>query len=238
MRKPNHIAFIMDGNNRWSISHGFHFSEGHRRGLEVVENILDHCFQNNIPIVTLYAFSSENWKRSEEEKKILFDLLLHYFNNKIHKVLERETRIRIIGDTQRFPEDVKHALAKSEKDSRGLNKHVLQVALGYGGRDEIHRAVKAIAQKVVQGKIDPETIDEEMFQSHLDTSGIEDPDLLIRTSGEYRISNFLLYQSAYTEFYFTPTLWPDFTVEELDRAIVEYGNRERRYGGRIHKILK
>lgn len=233
MNKPHHIAFIMDGNNRWSVAHQLHFSEGHRKGVQVVEDILDFCFTEGIHTVTLYAFSSENWKRSEEEKNLLFDLLYDYFQNQLQKVITQGTRIKVIGDTKKFPDRIKEAIRLSEERSANQNKNLLQVGLGYGGRDEIVRATKCIADAVKKGEINISELDEDKFGEYLDTSGAHDPDILVRTSGEYRISNFLLYQTAYTEFFFTPTLWPDFNREELKRIIKEFSHRERRYGGRL-----
>jgi undecaprenyl diphosphate synthase len=233
MRKPKHIAFIMDGNNRWSVANNLHFSEGHKKGLQILEKILDSCFQIGITVVTLYAFSIENWKRSAEEKKILFDLLFYYFKKKINKIIERETKIKILGDISKFPPEIIKILQECQFKSKDKNKFLLQIAIGYGGRDEIMRAVKKIAQKVLDKKIKPQEINHDFFIKFLDTGDTIDPDLLIRTSGEYRISNFLPYQMAYTEFFFTPTLWPDFTSQELYKAIDDFSKRERRYGGRL-----
>lgn len=244
MKKLKHIAFIMDGNNRWSNSKGLHFSEGHKRGLEVLENILEHCIDKGIEVISLYAFSSENWKRSEDEKKVLFELLYNYFNineipennqgkNKINTLIERDARIKIIGNISRFPKHIVEVLKNSEETSKHHKKHLIQIALSYGGRDEIIRATKKIAKLVQNGEVSPEDINENFFGQFLDTNGTPDPDFLIRTSGEHRVSNFLPFQIAYSELFFTPTLWPDFNVKELDEAIEEFFKRERRYGGRL-----
>ncbi len=198
-----------------------------------METILDHAADLGVKAVTLYAFSSENWKRPEIEKNILFDLLRYFFTSRIRKIIDKNAVIRIIGDRSRFSPEIRNLLEKSEASSAQNTGCRIQIALSYGGRDEIVRAAKRFAEAAVRGEARIEDLTEESFKSWLDTGCEEsEPELLIRTGGDQRLSNFLLYQAAYTELYFTPTLWPDFTTEEFDRAVGDFQNRERRFGGR------
>jgi undecaprenyl diphosphate synthase len=230
---PRHVAVIMDGNGRWAKARSRETTFGHEKGVEVVEKILDHAAERGIAAMTLYAFSSENWSRPDAEKKILFKLLKVFFTQKINKIIAKNARLKMIGDLSKFSADIQELMAKAESDSKNNTGCFIQIALSYGGRDEIVRASKKMATEVASGKIKIDDITEDSFKTYLDTSEWkQDPDLLIRTGGDLRISNFLLYQVAYTELYFTKTLWPDFSPEEFDKAILEYQSRERRFGGR------
>ncbi len=233
MTIPRHVAFIMDGNGRWAKARDRETTYGHEKGVEVVEQVLDHAASLGIEAVTLYAFSSENWRRPETEKKILFKLLKLFFKRKIKKIIAKNARLKMIGDLSKFSEDIQALMRKCEEDSKNNTGCFIQIGLSYGGRDEIVRASQKISLDVSQGKIKSEDITEELFHQYLDTSEAPvEPDLLIRTGGDLRVSNFLLYQIAYTELYFTKTLWPDFSKEEFDKAIKEFQSRERRFGGR------
>ncbi len=232
MNPPQHIAFILDGNGRWAKNKSLPITEGHKAGLENLESILDYCFVKKIKIITLYAFSSENWKRSQQEKEILFDLLLYYFQNKIDKVIQKKSKIKVLGDVKQFPLKIQETIFEAEAKSQMNDDFLLQIALSYGGRDEIIRATKKLIKNADRDNSLVENLNEENFKSYLDSGSIADPDLLIRTGGEMRISNFLLYQIAYTEFFFSKTLWPDFSTDELDKILGYYSRRERRFGGR------
>lgn len=214
----------MDGNGRWATSHGFPRVEGHRKGIEIVEEITMACREIGVKYLTLYAFSDENWERPAEEVGALMGLLVQFLKLKKEKLLKNNIRFRIIGDRDRLPKEVQNAVKDVEDATASQDKLNLIVALSYGARREICRAFERVVQA---GKKD---ITPEEFSEFLDTRGIPDPDLLIRTSGEVRISNFLLWQVAYTEFYFTKTPWPEFDRKSLENAIKEFGSRERRFG--------
>lgn len=224
MNIPNHIAIIMDGNGRWAKEHGLGRAEGHRRGAETIEKIVRACHRRHIRYLTLYAFSEENWLRPSDEVLSLMQLLKGFLASKRAELLENRIHFRPIGDIDKLEQDVRRELIKTEEATRKGDLMTLVVALSYGGRQEILRAVTKLMKDGVSD------LTPEVFESRLDTQGIPDPDLLIRTSGEYRISNFLLWQLAYTELYFTETLWPDFDEKELDRAIASFATRERRFG--------
>ena len=230
---PKHIAIIPDGNGRWSKKRKFNIGQGHRQGVAVIENILDHCREIGIPYVSIYAFSSENWSRPEAEKKFLFNLIEEFFTKKIPKIIEKEARIKIIGDVDRFSENIKRVLSQAELASEHNNKFLIQIALSYGGRDELVRGFKRMLKAAKNNEFDPDTLTEENLKCYLDTGSIPDPDFLIRTGGVFRTSNFLLYQMSYTEYYFSDILWPDFTVDEFKKALRAFSERERRYGGRL-----
>ncbi len=229
---PQHIAFILDGNGRWARNNRVSLRKGHQKGLQTLESILDYCFKLKIHTITVFAFSSENWHRPPVELQALFKLILLYAQKKISKAIERNIRIVALGDLQRFPSNIRKAIIHAEKLSEKNTGGFLQIALNYGGREEIIRAVKNFSEQVALGRKKPSSINEKNFSSYLDTRFTADPDFLIRTSGEQRLSNFLLYQMAYTELYFTTTLWPDFGVEELDKALDDFSKRERRFGAR------
>ncbi|NPV03299.1 MAG: isoprenyl transferase [Syntrophaceae bacterium] len=227
---PRHIAIIMDGNGRWARKHSLGRIAGHRKGSESVRSVVESCRKLGIPYLTLYAFSSENRSRPEREVRALMNLLDRYLRSERKAMMENDIRLLTIGRTEELPARVLESLNGVIAETAGNTAMTLILALNYGSHDEILQAVRRIAEEARQGTVDPSDVTEERFADYLHTKGIPDPDLLIRTSGEYRLSNFLLWQMAYTEFYFTETLWPDFREEHLIEAIVEYQKRERRFG--------
>ncbi len=229
---PQHVAIILDGNGRWAKANGKLRSQGHKAGADNVETINDALTEMGAKYLTVYAFSTENWKRTEDEVSYLMSLMKRYLIRNKKDAIARRTRIRVIGDKERLAPDLQELIREVEADTAHLDRFNLTFAINYGGRDEIVRAVRHIAEEAAYGRLDPESIDEALFASYLDTADLPDPDLLIRTSGEERISNFLPWQIAYSEMYFTPVYWPDFTIEELKKAILSYAGRERRFGGR------
>jgi len=224
------VAIIMDGNGRWAKRRGVPRFYGHKQGVKVVKRIVTKACEIPIPVLTLYAFSQENWERPQEEIAVLMDLLRHYLEEELPEMKAQGIRFRAIGERERFPLDIQEMISRCEEETASCSRMILVLALSYGGRAEIARAAKLLAEEVRAGKISPEAITPETFARYLYTADLPDPDLLIRTSGEQRISNFLLYQCAYTEFYFTPILWPDFTEEEFLKALRDYQRRERRFG--------
>ena len=230
MKVPAHIAIILDGNGRWAKAKGLPRKAGHIQGAKNVETICEEAYKLGVQYLTVYAFSTENWNRPQDEVDALMQLLRNYMKTCLKTAAKNNMCVRVIGDKSRLADDIRASIAQLEeasKDNTGLH---FQIALNYGSRDEIRRAVKSIAQKATQGEISVDEISEEMITNELDTMGIPDPDLMIRTSGEQRISNYLLWQLAYAEVYFTPVPWPDFSKEELVKAIEVYQNRDRRYG--------
>ncbi|MBE9546363.1 MAG: isoprenyl transferase [Proteobacteria bacterium] len=227
---PQHIAVIMDGNGRWARIHSVSRIEGHRKGSESVRDIVRTCREIGIKYLTLYAFSVENWLRPATEVRALMGLLEKFLRSELQEMQDSDIRLMAIGDIEGLSRGVKKVLREAIEKTSENKGMVLNLALSYGGRDEIVEATKRILKDSNAGKITHEDITKEIFSDYLYTSGMPDPDLLIRTSGEYRLSNFLLWQSAYTEFYFTDTLWPDFRGEKLIKAIADYQNRERRFG--------
>ena len=230
---PVHVAIIMDGNGRWATSRGLPRIAGHRRGAEAVRRTVNAAAELGITYLTLFGFSSENWKRPLAEVDDLMGLLRHYLRGEIAELHRNGVRLRVIGQRARLAPDIVTLIDNGEnltRDNAGLH---LTIALSYGGRDEIALAARAIARRVAAGALDPETIDEACFAGHLLTADIPDPDLVIRTSGEQRISNFLLWQTAYAEFIFTETLWPDFAKGDLESAVRDYHGRDRRYGASV-----
>ena len=228
---PQHIAIILDGNGRWAKAKGMPRNYGHTAGAKNVETVCQAAHDLGVKYVTMYAFSTENWNRPEGEVEALMKLLESYLKNCIKTADKNNMRVRVIGDTTRLSERFQERIRELEADSAkndGLN---LQIAINYGSRDEMTRAMRRMSEDVAAGKRKPEEITESVFEEYLDTAGIPDPDLLIRTSGELRLSNFLLWQLAYSEFYFTDVPWPDFHKEELERAIEAYNKRDRRFGG-------
>ena len=231
MKIPAHIAIILDGNGRWAKAKGMPRNYGHAQGSKNVERICEEAYRIGVKYLTVYAFSTENWNRPKDEVDALMKLLRNYMKTCLKTAAKNDMKVRVIGDKTGLDEDIRNRIAELEeatKDNGGLN---FQIALNYGSRDEIVRAVRRVSEDVKEGKVKPEDIDEKMFETYLDTHGIPDPDLMIRTSGELRLSNYLLWQLAYTEFYFTDIPWPDFTKEELSKAIEQYNRRDRRYGG-------
>ena len=228
--KLKHIAIIMDGNGRWAKKNNLPLALGHKQGAENARKILIGCLKLGIPYLTLYTFSSENWHRNEEEVNGLMSLLKFYLEKEIDLLIEHKIRIKIIGDKSKLSPDIIALIEHCEETTKNNDKLHLQLALSYGAREEIVAAQKKLLTDVISARIRIEELDEHMFENYLYTAKIPDPDLLIRTSGEYRISNFLLWQIAYTELYFTKALWPDFSVNHLRRAVANYYKRERRYG--------
>ncbi|MCV2870083.1 polyprenyl diphosphate synthase [Defluviimonas sp. WL0002] len=228
-----HVAIIMDGNGRWATERGWPRLVGHRRGAERVRAIVESAPGLGIRHLTLYAFSTENWKRSTEEVIGLMTIFARYIESEAQRLSDAGVRLRFIGGRERLDKKLQKMMAGIEAktaDSTALN---LNVAINYGGRDEIARAARKLALDVAEGRIAPEAVDEAAITARLDTAGLPDPDLVIRTSGETRISNFLLWQSAYSEYEFTPTLWPDFTPAELETILARFRMRDRRYGGTV-----
>lgn len=229
-KAPRHVAIIMDGNGRWATARGLPRVAGHRRGAEAVRRTVSAAADLGIEYLTLFGFSSENWKRPIEEVDDLMGLLRHYLRGEIAELHRNGVRLRVIGRRERLPVDIVTLINNSEELTRDNSRLQLTVALSYGGRDEIASAARQIAEAVRSGALAPDQIDEACFARYLFTADLPDPDLLIRTSGEQRISNFLLWQTAYSEFVFTDTLWPDFSKEDLLRAVEDFNGRERRYG--------
>ena len=231
MNVPNHIAIILDGNGRWAKAKGMPRSYGHMMGCANLETVCDYMKELGVKYVTVYAFSTENWKRSKEEVDGLMKLFRSYLKKCIKLADKNKMRVRVIGEISAFDQDIQDSIVKLEEYSSKYDEIYFQIALNYGSRDEILRGIRKLTQDAVDGKVKPEEIDEHTFDGYLDTAGIPDPDLMIRTSGELRLSNFLLWQMAYTEFYFTEVAWPDFNKAELIKAIEKYNQRDRRYGG-------
>jgi undecaprenyl diphosphate synthase len=230
---PRHVAIIMDGNGRWAEARGLPRIAGHRRGADAVRRTVTAAAELGIPYLTLFGFSSENWKRPLAEIDDLMGLLRHYLRGEIAELHHNRVRLRVIGEKARLAADIVSLIDNAEaltRDNSGVN---LTIALSYGGRGELVAAARALAEKAVAGTVDPATIDEDVISRHLFTADLPDPDLLIRTSGEQRLSNFLLWQCAYAELVFTKTLWPDFGRDDLAQAIADYSCRERRYGARV-----
>ncbi|MDY6990214.1 MAG: isoprenyl transferase [Thermodesulfobacteriota bacterium] len=227
---PRHIAIIMDGNGRWAKKRSLNRIRGHREGTESVRDIVRICREIGIGGLTLYAFSTENWKRPREEVSALMRLLKDFLKSELPEMMKNGIRLRAIGEIARLPDGVLKILRKSMEETRENQGMVLNLALSYGGRDEIVRAAQEVATQVQEGRLRPEDITKELFSGHLYTCGMPDPDLLIRTSGEMRISNFLLWQIAYAEIFVTQTLWPDFRREEFIQILQAYQKRERRFG--------
>jgi undecaprenyl diphosphate synthase len=232
---PQHVAIIMDGNGRWAKSKGLPRIYGHKRGAEVAKKIIYKTKELGISYLTLFAFSKENWLRPKDEVSALLELLKIYLDAELEEMKKNGIRFKVIGDKEDFPQDLQEKLNFIEKETENNDKMVLCMALSYGGKNEIIKAVKRLAKKIKEGKVSPEDINETLFRGFLDTKDMPDPDLLIRTSGEMRISNFLLFQLAYTEFYFTPVYWPDFDENEYLKALYSYQQRERRFG-RIYEF--
>lgn len=231
MNVPEHIAIILDGNGRWAKKRGMPRGYGHIKGCENLEKICDVVRDMGVKYLTVYAFSTENWKRSREEVDGLMKLFRSYLKRCKKSAKKNNMRVKIIGDPSAFAPDIQESIRDLEEYSKDFDHIYFQIALNYGGRDELVRASRKLAQAVKDGKIAPEEITEKTVEQFLDTAGIPDPDLLIRTSGEQRLSNYLLWQLAYTEFYFTDVPWPDFDKAELEKAIAKYNERDRRYGG-------
>ncbi len=230
MNIPKHIAIIMDGNGRWAEARGLPKVMGHAQGVEAVRRTVKLCIKIGVKYLTLYAFSTENWSRPDHEVKALFKLLEDFIDKEFKLFHDNKIKFHIIGERERIQKDLLAKMESAEMDTRDYDALTLNIALSYGGRQEILNAARILAEDAKNAKIDPSEIDEKIFSSKLYTAGQPDPDLLIRTSGEMRISNFLLWQISYAELYVTEKLWPDFDEKELNKAIEEYNRRERRFG--------
>ena len=228
---PTHVAIIMDGNGRWAKKRLLPRNMGQRQGAKVLEQICRDAAELGIRYLTVYAFSTENWKRSTEEVTGIMNLLRNYLTNCVERASKDGLRIRVIGDRSALDADIVEMLEHAERETAKFDKLDFTIALNYGGRDELRRASVKLAKQVQQGVLSPDQITEELISQTLDTAELPDPDLLIRTSGELRLSNYLIWQLAYAEFYFTDTLWPDFDMESLKEAVRYYNGRERRFGG-------
>lgn len=231
-RLPQHIAVIMDGNGRWAAARDLPRAMGHKAGAEALRACVEICREIHIPVLSVYAFSTENWRRSVDEVNFLMDLLVEYLHNEVALMNEQGVRLGFLGEMSGLPPKVRQAFAEALNATAGNDEMILNLAINYGGRDELRRAFVKLMQRATAEDIPPERLSEEDISAALDTAGQSDPDLLIRPSGEQRISNFLLWQSAYSELVFSDTLWPDFGKRELLRSVIEYQGRERRFGGR------
>ncbi len=230
MKIPQHVAIILDGNGRWAVSKGKPRNYGHVQGAKTVEVICEEAYKMGIQYLTVYAFSTENWSRPKDEVDALMKLLRNYMKTCLKTAAKNNMCVRVIGDKTGLDDDIRSRIDELEKATVNNTGLHFQIALNYGGRDEIVRAAKKLAERVKEGALAPEDITEQMFSDALDTYALPEPDLLIRTCNEQRISNFLLWQLAYTEFYFTEIAWPDFSKEELEKAIESYNNRDRKFG--------
>ena len=228
---PKHVGIIMDGNGRWAKKRKMPRTFGHREGTQRVIEIVEAAYKINIKSLTLYAFSTENWKRPDEEISKLMDLLAYYIKNQLEKIKKNNIRINVLGDYKAFPDKIVRLIETALQETKSNDKMILNIGLNYGGQSEIVRASKLICEDVIAGRVSLEDIDIESFKDYLYTRDQEDLDLLIRPSGELRVSNFLLYQLAYSEFYFSNILWPDFHEDEFYKAIYDFQKRNRRYGG-------
>ncbi len=230
MSVPKHVAIILDGNGRWAKAKGLPRTAGHTAGAKNVEVVCEEAYNMGIEYLTLYAFSTENWNRSKEEVSALMNLLNQYLKNCLKTAKKNNMRIRVIGDISKLDETMQEKIKVLEKESADYTGLNLTIAINYGSRDEIVRGIKRMQRDIATDQLQVEDISEEIFSRYLDTAELPDPDLMIRTSGEQRLSNYLLWQLAYAEFYFTPVAWPDFHGEELRKAVEAYENRDRRYG--------
>ncbi len=231
-RMPAHVAIIMDGNGRWAQSKNLPRMAGHNAGMQTIKEIVKASSALGIQHLTVYAFSTENWKRSTEEVSGIFKLIVIYIEKELKELHENNVRVRVLGDYEKLPKEAVKSLERSLETTSGNTGLQFNIALNYGGRDEILRSVKKLAREVEAGSLKADELTEEMIADNLYTAGIPDPDMIIRTSGEMRLSNYLLWQSAYSEFVFTDVLWPDFTREEYEKMIEIFQNRKRRFGGR------
>lgn len=230
LKIPLHIGIIMDGNGRWAKAKGLPRTTGHTNGAKALQRIIEACKKYGVKILTTYAFSTENWERPKEEVDFLMNLFAKYLKNQGQKLIENKIRFRVLGDKSRFSKDIQESMIKLENETKDFTDFYLNVAMNYGGRAEIVKAVKEIATDVKNNKVNIDDITPDMVSNHLYTAGLPDPDLIIRTSGEQRLSGFLLWQCSYSEFYFPKVHFPDFDEEQIKLAIQEYTKRDRRYG--------
>jgi undecaprenyl diphosphate synthase len=236
--KPAHVAVIMDGNGRWANSQGLSRIAGHKRGVDSVKSLIKSCLHHEIPYLSIFAFSSENWERPESEVSALMELLGNALETQTSKLNENGVRLKLLGDMSRFSDKIQGLAIDAQEATAANHKLVFNVAINYGGRWDIAQACRKLANRVADGEMLSSDITEQAISNELSTTGMPDPDLFIRTSGEYRISNFLLWQAAYSEFYFTDVLWPDFKEEEFTDALIKYTNRDRRYGNAVDTIAR
>lgn len=227
---PAHIAFIMDGNGRWAKKRLMNRAKGHEQGVQTVEEVVSACRELGVDILTLYAFSTENWARPAMEVKALMHLFKRFLKTKIEEISRKNIRLNIMGQIERLPDDVRKEAEQAMAGTQNNSAMILNLAISYGAREEITRAVQHIAAKVRSGELEDKDITDKTISDHLYTAGMPDPDLIIRTSAEFRLSNFLMWQAAYSELFFTPTLWPDFTRQELYQILIDYQKRDRRFG--------
>lgn len=232
LKIPKHIAIIMDGNGRWAKAHNMPRKLGHKQGCDTLIRVIEDVARLGVKYLTVYAFSTENWKRSEDEVNALMQLFVYYGKKMVKTAVDNNVKVDFIGDISRFSPEVLNSISFLREKTAHCNGLIFSVAVNYGSRDEMVRAGRRMLQDAIDGNLAPESLTEEVFSGYLDTAGMPDPDLLIRTSGEERLSNFLLWQLAYAEFYFTDVYWPDFNKAELVRAIEYYNGRDRRFGGR------
>ena len=232
-KRAEHVAIVMDGNGRWATRRGLPRLAGHKRGVETVRRVVEACPDLGIKYLTLFAFSTENWKRSDEEITGLMQLFRNYMAREAERLIGSDVRLRFLGNREGLPKDILRMMEDLEDRTKDRTKFSLNIALNHGGRDEITRATRRIAEKIQSGALSAEDVTEELMAQHLDSAGIPDPDLIVRTSGEYRISNFLLWQAAYAEYEFVDVLWPDFTETMLGEILDRFGTRERRYGAAV-----
>lgn len=234
--KPEHVAVIMDGNGRWANAQGLSRISGHKRGADAVKALIKGCIDHEIPYLSIFAFSSENWNRPESEVNALMELLGNALETQVKKLNENGVRLNLLGDLSRFSERIQTLAASAQESTSENTTLVFNVAINYGGRWDITQASKRLAKKVLEGDLSVDEITEDAINNELSTSGMPDPDLFIRTSGEYRISNFLLWQAAYSEFYFTDMLWPDFDEQAFTDALIKFTNRDRRFGNAVDQV--
>lgn len=227
---PNHVAVIMDGNGRWAADRGLPRHAGHREGMKAVRRVIEAAVEAGVEILTLFAFSTENWQRPQEEIMALMTLLKVYAESERDELRERGVEVRVLGDLSRMDEETREAVCRIEEVTRGGGAMRLNLMISYSGREDVLHAVRSLARSVAQGELDPESIETSDLEERLHTRGLPDPDLLIRTSGEFRLSNFMLWQLAYTEIHISPVLWPDFDRDDLREAVLDYQRRERRFG--------
>tara|TARA_Y100001935_G_scaffold142133_1_gene117468 strand:- start:19909 stop:20664 length:756 start_codon:yes stop_codon:yes gene_type:complete len=227
---PGHVAIVMDGNGRWAQQRNLPRHSGHKAGVEVVRSSIEVCLKHKIKVLTLFAFSSENWRRPKNEVNLLLDLFMTSLSSEIRRLQENDIKIKFIGDISAFPQKLQKKIYFAESETSKNKGLILQVAANYGGRWDIKQAIQKIAEKVSEGLIKTEEINEDLISQYTSFSQVADPDLFIRTGGDFRISNFLLWHSAYTEFYFTPVLWPDFSEKFFEEALEEFAHRQRRFG--------
>lgn len=231
MRLPKHTAIIMDGNGRWAEKRGLPRTAGHKAGAETLKKIIAYAQKKGIEIITLYAFSSENWKRPPAEVQTLMNLFRTYLKNDVNELMKKGIRVSFIGEREKFDADLVEQMNRLERQTADFKGFHVVLALSYGARNDIINAARQLAAKAARGQLKPQEIDESFFSAHLSTADLPAPDFIIRTGGEERLSNFLLWEAAYAELYFTPVFWPDFNEEELDKALESYAKRERRFGG-------